>query len=102
MTLQADLGHVDLRVPLEKLVTAVTERMQEAGRESFEPSEPDDLLHVLDNYVSRPLMHRAEAAGPSSVATWHLAHLALAIVDRAGMPEEGAEAGPYERVNMAR
>src|SRR5689334_22088338 len=102
MTPQPEHGHLDLRAPLEKLVTAVAGRLHDVRREGNEPTGPDLVLDVMDSHVSGVLIQEAETAGPSGHAIWHLAHLALALVEQAGIPEHGTGSGPYRRLNGAR
>ena len=102
MTAQPEHGHLNLRAPLEKFLGAVAARLQELDRESMELSGPDVVLDTINNYVSGALMAEAENAGPSTLATSHLAHLALMLVEQAGIPEQGTGSGPYQKINRAR
>ena len=102
MTAQPEHGHLDLRVPLKKFLDAVTARVQELDRESTEPSGHDVVLDAMNNYVSGALLAEAEEAGRSTLATCHIAHLALALVEQAEIPEQGTGSGPYQKINRAR
>src|SRR5690242_17321920 len=98
MTPQPDHGHVDLRALLEKLLNAVHEVLHDVPNPTGA-----DVLNAMDNYVSGALRQEAETAGAATLATWHLAQLALAIVEQAGIPEQGSgSGGAYRRLNTVR
>jgi hypothetical protein len=95
-----DLGE-GLLARLRELFDAVETALQGVAERGGEPAEHDLILRTVYEQIRPALVAEAEQARLSSTATWHLYHLAVVLLEQAGIPDHGTGSGVYRPLNSA-
>jgi hypothetical protein len=95
-----DLGE-GLLARLRELFDAVETALQGVAERGGEPAEHDLILRTVYEQIRPALVAEAEQARLSSAATWHLYHLAVVLLEQAGIPDHGTGSGVYRPLNSA-
>jgi hypothetical protein len=90
--------HESLPNRLNELFEAIQTVRPAPTEEGAEPAGHDAVLQMMHEHIRPVLMAETDAARPSHAATWHLAHLAVALLGQAEVPEGEA----YSQLHSAR